>query len=390
MKRMSSSGITMAIDAMGGDWGPSVIVPAVLQAAREKGAALKLVGRDSALRHEVNRLPHEDVDVEIVHADEVAEAYEKPSHLLRKRRNTSIQVSNQLVREGKAQGVLSAGPTGATLATSMFTLGRIKGIERPGLAAILPRENKPLLLIDVGANVDSKPRHLVQFAIMADILAKNVLKVARPKVGILNIGEEQGKGNAQVSEAYALLKNTELNFVGNMEGRDVFGSDIDIAVCDGFVGNVALKLSEGLGRAFSNMLKQEISRSRISRLGALFARPAFRNLMRRLDYEEYGGAPLLGLNGIVFVCHGSAGQVAITQAMKMAAEFAFTRSNEGIRHGLEMHPELTRFYRLRSLIYSGHRSSSDAEETVSRVQEEEAQKSNPGSDERNKPDSGSS
>lgn len=359
---MSNNPATMAVDAMGGDWGPSVLVPGALRVAREKGIALKFVGRDSELRTELKRHSLQGLDVEIVHADDVAEAGDKPSHRPRKKRGTSIQVACHLVREGKAQGLVSAGHTGPTLATSMFVLGRIKGIDRPGLASILPRENKPLLLIDVGANVDSKPRHLVQFAIMADTLAKNVLKEQNPQVGLLNIGEEQGKGNAQVNEAYAMLKSTSLNFVGNMEGRDVFGSEIDIAVCDGFVGNVALKLSEGLGRAFSNMLKQELSRSRMNKFGALLAKSAFQRLTRRLDYEEYGGAPLLGLNGTVFVCHGSAGEIAVCQAVKMASEFASTKSNDDIRHSLELHPELTRFHRIRHFIPSGHKSGSSQEE----------------------------
>jgi glycerol-3-phosphate acyltransferase PlsX len=351
----------MAIDAMGGDHGPSVIVPGALRAAREKGIGLKLVGRDSELRFELERHQHRDLDVEIVHADEVADAGEKSSHRMRKKRGTSIQVASHLVKDGHAQGLVSAGHTGPTLATTMLVLGRIKGIDRPGLATILPRENKPLLLVDVGANVDSKPRHLVQFAVMADALAKNVLKERNPQVGILNIGEEQGKGNAQVTEAYALLKSTSLNFVGNMEGRDVFNSDIDIGVCDGFVGNIALKLSEGLGKAFSNMLKQELTSSWRSKFGAMLARPALRNIGKRLDYEEYGGAPLLGLNGTVFVCHGSAGETAISQAIKMAAEFTTTKANDAIRHTLEMHPELTRFRRFRHFMSSGHKTSQHTE-----------------------------
>jgi glycerol-3-phosphate acyltransferase PlsX len=366
---MSNKGTVMAIDAMGGDWGPSVIVPGALRAARETGVGLKFVGRDSELRLVLEQHPCQDLDVEIVHADEVADAGEKSSHRLRKRRGTSIQVASHLIKDGRAQGLVSAGHTGPTLATTMLVLGRIKGIDRPGLATILPRENKPLLLVDVGANVDSKPRHLVQFAIMADTLARNVLKENNPKVGILNIGEEQGKGNAQVTEAYAMLKSTSLNFVGNMEGRDVFQSDIDIAVCDGFVGNIALKLSEGLGRAFSNMLKQELSRSRLSKLGALMARPALHRIGKRLDYEEYGGAPLLGLNGTVFVCHGSAGETAISQAVKMAVEFTTTKANDTIRQTLEMHPELTRFHRIRHFMSSGQKSGSHSEEGASEEQQ---------------------
>ncbi len=340
----------LAIDVMGGDFGPSVVIPGALKAAREEGISLFFVGRDMDVREELEKHPHEDIDFEIVHADEVAEMQDKPSYILRRKKNTSIQVACNLVKEQKAHGVISAGHTGVTLACGMFSLGRIKGIDRPGLATIIPREKQPLLLIDVGANIDAKPRHLVQFAIMADIFSKHVLKVESPAVGLLNIGEEQGKGNAQVNEAYELLKKTSLNFLGNIEGRDLFSNRVNIGVCDGFVGNIALKLCEGLAKAFSRALRKEIKRGIFTRLGGLLARPAFKRLIKRFDYEEYGGAPLLGLKGCVIVCHGSSSSKSIAQATKMGAAFAKLQLVEKIREQIEKHPEITRFYRLKNIL----------------------------------------
>ncbi len=344
--------VCIAIDAMGGDRGPSVLVPAALKAAREENLSLKLVGQDWVIRELLEKYPVDGVDVEVVHAEEVAEMKDKPSHILRKKKHTSIQVACDLVKDGEADAVISAGHTGVTLACGMFTFGRLKGIERPALATILPREKKPFILIDVGANVDVKPRHLVQFAVMGDALARKILKVEEPQIGLLNIGEEPGKGNAQVNAAYSLLKNTSLNFIGNIEGRDLFGTDVDIAVCDGFVGNIALKLSEGLGLAFRKMLKKELKRGFLSRLASFLALPAFKRFYRRLNYEEYGGAPLLGLKKPIFVCHGSAGELAVYKAIKTAAEFVRNNLNEEIMSLLEKNPEITRFYKLKHILHT--------------------------------------
>ncbi len=344
--------ICIAVDVMGGDFGPSVLIPAALWAAKEENLALKLVGQDWVIREILEKYPLDGLDVEVVHADEVAEMGDKPSHILRKKKNTSIQVACDLVKEGAADAVVSAGHTGVTLACGMFTFGRLKGIERPALATILPREKKPFILIDVGANVDAKPRHLVQFAIMGDSFARKILKVEEPQIGLLNIGEEPGKGNAQVSAAYSLLKNTSLNFIGNVEGRDLFGKDVDIAVCDGFVGNIALKLSEGVGLSFLKMLKKELKRGLLSRFVSFLGAPVFKRFYKKLNYEEYGGAPLLGLKKPVFVCHGSARELAIFKTIKTAAEFVRTKLNEEIKALLEKHPEITRFYKIKHIFHT--------------------------------------
>ncbi|MFO7876251.1 MAG: phosphate acyltransferase PlsX [Desulfovermiculus sp.] len=342
----------IAIDAMGGDFGPKVMIPGALQAARERDLAVRLVGKQDLLEAELALHAYHGLDVDIVHADDVASMGDKPSHIMRRKRDTSIQVAFNLVREKEADGVVSAGHTGVTLACGMVALGRIKGIERPGLATIMPRENKPLIIIDVGANVDSKPRHLVQFAIMAEALAANVLKTKEPQIGILSIGEEQGKGNVQVNEAYGLLARTSMNFVGNVEGRDLFNGDVDIVVCDGFVGNVVLKLSEGLGSTFSSMLRKELGRGFWAKLGSILALPALKRFRRQLDYEEYGGAPLLGLNGASFVCHGSSGTRAIRSTVQMAGTYIQNRANDDIRSGLEAHPEISRFHRLKHILHT--------------------------------------
>ena len=342
----------IAIDAMGGDFGPQVLVPGGLQAARQHDLSLCFVGKQEDIETELAKHMHNGLDVDIVHADDVAGMEDKPSHILRRKKGTSIQTAYNLVREKEADAVVSAGHTGVTLACGMFSLGRLKGIERPGLATIMPRETKPLIIIDVGANVDSRPRHLVQFAVMAEALSKNVLKAKDPQVGILSIGEEQGKGNSQVNEAYGLLARTSMNFMGNVEGRDLFTGDVDIVVCDGFVGNVVLKLSEGLGSAFSSMLRKELGKGFWARLGSILALPALKRFRRRLDYEEYGGAPLLGLNGVSFVCHGSSGTRAIQSTVKMAGTYIHTHANDDIRIGLEAHPEMTRFHRLKHILHT--------------------------------------
>ena len=333
----------IAIDAMGGDHGPQIVIPGALTAARSKGLSMILVGDEKILSQELKQHKTSGLDIEIVHAPEVAGMSEKPSEVLRKKKDTSIGVAFRLVREGRAQGVVSAGNSGATLACGMFILGRIKGIERPALASILPSEKGPTILIDVGANVDCKPYHLVQFGLMADVLARDVLHIKEPRVGILTIGEEEGKGNKLVKEAVELFRMSSLNFTGNIEGRDVFTGKADIIVCDGFVGNVALKLMEGLATSLTKLLKAEVKKSLLARVGFLLGIRALRRFGRRIDYAEYGGAPLLGLKGIAIVCHGSSSSKAITNAVHMAATFIRNHANEHLVEGLSANKDLSIF-----------------------------------------------
>ncbi|MDP3426855.1 MAG: phosphate acyltransferase PlsX [Humidesulfovibrio sp.] len=335
----------IAVDAMGGDVGPRINVAAAIQAARE-GIRITLVGDAEVLRGELARLdPPPGLPIDIVHASQVVGMDEKPSDALRRKKDSSIQVACLLVKEGKADGVVSAGNSGASVACGIFTLGRIKGVERPALATIMPTEKEPIVLIDVGANVDSKATHLAQFGIMGDVLARDVLGVEKPRVGLLSIGEEEGKGNIMVKEAFDLLKRTSLNFVGNVEGRDIFSGDLDVAVCDGFVGNICLKLSEGLARSFGRVLKRELKRHMLSRMGAALSMRSLKNFAQMLDYAEYGGAPLLGLKSILIVCHGSSNLKAVTNAIRMAATYVERKSHEHLAAELTSHTELAQFSR---------------------------------------------
>ena len=344
---MSSNKTVIAVDAMGGDLGPSVVVPGAIEAARQTGAKILLVGIEATLDGELNRLSPSGVDLEIVHAPEVAGMDEKPSDILRRKKNASIQVACRLVRDGAAQGVVSAGHSGASVACGMFIMGRIPGVERPALASLLPTEKEPVVLLDVGATVDCKPYNIFQFGLMGDAFARDILNKESPRVGLLSIGEEEGKGNSQVKEAYELFKMAQnLNFSGNIEGRDLFTGEMDVAVCDGFVGNVALKLSEGLGLSLSRVLKRELLNSGfLPKLGSLLAKSAFRRFAKVVDYAEYGGAPLLGLQNISIVCHGRSNAKAICNATRMATLFVEKETNKRLMETICANEELTRFGR---------------------------------------------
>lgn len=330
---------------MGGDFGPPVVVPGALEAARQGGFALLLVGDEASLRAELQKHSARGVSVEVVHASEVALMGEKPSEILRRKKDASIQVACRLVKDGAAHGVVSPGHSGASVACGMFIMGRIPGVERPALVSVLPSEKLPTVVLDVGANVDSKPHHLFQFGLMADAYTKTILDRDTPTIGLLSIGEEEGKGNTLVKEAYDIFKMAKnINFVGNVEGRDMFTGDVDIIVCDGFVGNVALKLAEGLSSSLSRLLKRELLTSTLAaKIGTFLAKGAFKRFARFVDYAEYGGAPLLGLQGIVIVCHGRSNSLAIANATKMAAAFVQKRTNERLVANISANEELTRF-----------------------------------------------
>ncbi|WP_291325844.1 phosphate acyltransferase PlsX [Desulfovibrio sp. UCD-KL4C] len=330
----------IAVDAMGGDHGLTGIVSAAVRAAK-KGTPITLVGDEYMIRSELDKLDTGSCTIDVVHASQVVTMEDKPADAMRKKKDSSIQVACRLVKDGLADGVVSAGNSGATVAAGMFIIGRIKGVLRPGMAGILPTEKKPMVLIDVGANVDSKPEHLFQYGIMADVFARDVLGFQNPRIGILTIGEEEGKGNSLVKTTYNMLKSSSLNFVGNIEGRDIFTGDVDVAVCDGFVGNVALKLSEGLAKSLGNLLKGELKRDIVSKIGAMLAMKAFKRFGRLVDKSEYGGAPLLGLKGIVLVCHGKADSLAIERAIEMAARFVKNNAVAHLKEGLAVHSEIT-------------------------------------------------
>ncbi len=335
----------IAVDAMGGDFGPRINVPAAVTAA-ERGIDIILVGDEAKTSDELEKAGGSGLsNIQVVHASQVVGMDEKPAESLRAKKDSSIQVACRLVKKKEADGVVSAGNSGATVACGMFILGRIKGVERPALAGVMPTEKKPIVLIDVGANVDSKASHLAQYAIMGDVLARNVLKIKNPKIALLSIGEEEGKGNSVTKEAFDLLKSSSLNFVGNAEGRDIFTGDLNVIVCDGFVGNVALKVSEGVAKSFGNILKGELKRDILSKLGTVMLLPTLTRFARTLDYAEYGGAPLLGLKGPAVVCHGASSVKAMTSAIKLCATYIETRSNDRLTSELEANPQLTKFGR---------------------------------------------
>lgn len=304
----------IAIDAMGGDHAPREIVLGAIEACRELNAEVILVGDEAAIKRELGN--ETLVGLEIEATTEVIEMDEHPANAVKKKKNSSLVVANRLVKEGRAAGVISAGNTGAGMTASIFTLGRIAGIKRPAIASPMPTKKGVSVLLDAGANADCDPENLLQFAIMGSVYAEQVLGLANPRVGLLSIGEEETKGNMLTIEAYKLLKKAPLNFIGNIEGRDVHQGVCEVIVCDGFVGNIVLKLSEGLATTLFGQIKEALGSSFTAKLGGLMVKNSLRQIKNRMDYTEYGGAPLLGLNGISMIGHGSSNAKAIKNAVK--------------------------------------------------------------------------
>jgi phosphate acyltransferase len=325
----------IAVDAMGGDHGPAVVVEGAVAAVREFGASVILVGARQAVEAEIHRLGAHSLGLEVRHASEVVGMAESPSLALRRKRDSSLRVAAELVRDGKAAAFISAGNTGAALAISMFVIGVLRGIDRPAIAAVLPGLRGFTVLIDAGANVTPKAWHLFQFAIMGHVYARDILGLERPRVGLLSVGEEEGKGNDLTRETYDLLKESRLNFIGNIEGRDVYNGSCDVIVTDGFTGNVALKISESLAEMVGAMIKEELTRDIRSKVGAALAVPAFGRFRKRVDYTEMGGAPLLGIDGAAIICHGASPVKAIKNAVRVASEWAKAGLNDHIKAALE-------------------------------------------------------
>ena len=324
----------VALDAMGGDFGPEVLVDGAIQAAKEYGVETILVGDEAILQRLLKEKGQDNLPLEIVHASQVVSMDEAPSEALRRKKDSTIQVAFGLIKAGKASACVSAGNSGATMASALFTLGRIKGV-RPAIATVMPTLKSQVVLIDVGANVDCKPIHLYQFAIMGHVFSREHLKKKDPKVGLLSIGEEDTKGNVQVKKAYDMLQESGLNFVGNVEGRDIFKGEVDVVVCDGFVGNICLKLSEGLAESILMMLKQEIESSLVASMGYALAKKAFKRFKKKVDYAEYGGAPLLGVKGIAIICHGRSRARAIKNAIRVADELASMGLSQHLEESLK-------------------------------------------------------
>jgi glycerol-3-phosphate acyltransferase PlsX len=326
----------IAVDAMGSDRAPKPEVEGAIQAARQYGIQVLLVGREAQVSAELDhhrqaaRLP-----IQIVHASEVVTMEEKAAQAMRAKRDSSLRVGVRLVRDGTAAGFVTAGNTGAAMALAKMVLGVLPGVDRPALAAVFPTSRgTAAILVDVGANVDCKPENLEQFAVMGEIYSRSIFGTQQPRVGLLSIGEEQSKGNELTRQTYQLLKQLSLNFVGNVEGRDLYNGNVDVIVCDGFVGNVALKISEGVVELVRAALKESLRATITRQVGFLLSRQAFVEFKKRVDYAEYGGAPLLGLKGVCIVSHGSSNATAIKNAIRVASEFAERQINASIEQEL--------------------------------------------------------
>lgn len=323
----------IAVDAMGGDYAPEEIIKGTLMAAETwPDLHLILIGQqERILPFFIGAKP---ANISLVEASEVIGMDEHPANAVRKKKDASIVVATRLVKLGEADAVVSAGSTGAQMAAALLGLGRIKGIERPAIATVLPTLEGGKLILDVGANLDASPDQLCQYALMGNIYAGKILGIPNPRVGLLNIGSEEGKGNELTQKTYTLLKDAPLNFIGNVEGRDVPYGRADVVVCEGFVGNVLLKTAEGLAGVLFQLIKEKISSNIVRKLGALAVKPGLKEIAQMMDYAEYGGAPLLGVNGISIICHGSSKIKAIFNAIRVARECVDVRLIEQIRQDL--------------------------------------------------------
>ncbi|WP_051308973.1 phosphate acyltransferase PlsX [Desulfogranum japonicum] len=325
---------------MGGDSGSEILIHGALASVAEnQSLEVILVGDEQILQDTLQKCADSSSKVtdrlRIVHAPECIGMDESPVDGVRKKKDASVMVAFDLVKNGGADAVVSAGNSGATLAAGIRKLGRLPGVSRPGIASFFPTLKRPVMLMDIGANVDCRPKHLCQFAIMASSCSRLLLGTDNPRVGLLSIGEETGKGNALVKGTYSLLQRSPVNFIGNVEGRDVYKGDVDVIVCDGFVGNISLKISEGLADAAMQMLRKEIMKTWRAKIGYLLIRKAFAGFKKQVDYAEYGGAPLLGIAGTGIICHGSSDATAIRNAIGVASDMVSNKVNESIVSALD-------------------------------------------------------
>jgi glycerol-3-phosphate acyltransferase PlsX len=312
----------IALDAMGGDFGPPNLIAGAVMALREypRIEQLYLVGDSAKIEAELRKHACNDKRVEIVHSTQVVEMADKPVESVRRKKDSSISRAVDLVKHGKAEAVVSAGHTGAAVAATTIKLRTLPGVERPGIASVIPTESNLFVLIDAGANVDAKPMHLLQYGIMGSVYSRHVLGFESPCVGLMSIGGEDAKGTDFTKEVFKMLKESQLNFRGNIEGHDLFAHPVEVVVCDGFVGNVILKTCEAVGDAIFKWLKHELVKSKVRMAGAYLAQSAFKTIRKKVNYEEYGGSPLLGVNGICIIAHGSSTPLAIKNALRVAAE----------------------------------------------------------------------
>ena len=333
----------IALDGMGGDFGPPNLIAGAVMALREnpKIKKLYLVGHSSAIEDELQKHQCNDSRIDIVHSTQVVEMSDRAWTAVRRKKDSSISRAVDLVKRGDADAVVSAGHTGAAVAASMIKLRTLEGIDRPGIAAVLPTQFNAFVLVDAGANIGARPEHLLQYAIMGSVYSGHVLRYAKPRVGLISLGEEDVKGTELTKEAFKMLRESELNFRGNIEGRHLFEDPVEVVVCDGFVGNVILKTSESIATAIFKWLKLELTRSKIHMVGAYLARKAFRVIKDKTNYEEYGGMPLLGVNGICIIAHGASTPLAIKNALRVAAESIEQQVNPHIVEEIRRYHETT-------------------------------------------------
>ena len=333
----------IALDAMGGDFGPPTLVAGAVMALREYRHIQKLylVGDQAQIESELDKHRFNDSRVEIVHSTQVVDMSDRAWSAVRRKKHSSVSRAVDLVKHDRADAIVSAGHTGAAVAASMVKLRTLEGIDRPGITAILPTETNVFVLIDAGANIDARPEHLLQYAIMGSVYSRHVLGYKNPTVGLVSLGEEDVKGTELTKEVFKLLKKSDLNFVGNIEGRHLFEDPVEVVVCDGFVGNVILKTCESIAVAIFQWLKHELARTKIRMAGAYLARHAFNDIKRKTNYEEYGGSPLLGVNGICIIAHGASTPLAIKNALRVAAESIEHRVNPHIVEEIRRYHETT-------------------------------------------------
>lgn len=330
--------VKVVVDAMGGDYAPAAVVGGAVEGLKKCDCFVYLVGREAEIKKELLKYKFDPSRVEIVHADEIVEMHESPANAIRKKRNSSMNIGINLLKEGKADAFFSAGNTGGVVCAATLKLGLLEGIERPGIAIVMPNYKGVSLIIDAGANIDPKPLHLVQYGIMGSAYFESILGKKNPSVGLLNVGEEESKGTDFVKETYQLLEQSPINFIGNVEGKDIFSNQCDVIVCDGFVGNVTLKVAESLAETMSLSLRQELGSNLLGRLAYLLARTSFKNFKKKIDYSEYGGAPLLGVDGVVIIGHGRSSAKAVMNAICFAKDEVERNINQNIMEQVKKIP----------------------------------------------------
>lgn len=337
-----TSKVRIALDAMGGDYGPHVVVEGAIQAVEEYGpmVELVLVGDSELIKKETERYKMKVPPFEVIHTTEHVGMSDKAIEAYRKKKNSSLSLSLELQKKGDVVATVSAGNTGAVMSHSLLTLGRLQGIHRPAIAVVFPTEKDKAVLIDVGANPNCKPSHMYQFGVMGSVYANIIHEKPNPRVGLLSIGEESSKGNEVTVDTNKLFSKSKLNFYGNIEGRDILAGNCDVIVCDGFVGNIILKFAESIGGFFRSQAIRHVGKNLLSNIGAVLMRPVMRRVREKMDYAEYGGAPLLGIDGICIICHGGSSPKAIKNAIGVAAVLAGDGINERIKETLELNGDL--------------------------------------------------